>query len=235
LKLTAILSSLILGCLLFTIGCNGGDDDGGASDEDLRQALPTMVLQSEEIPAGLHSLGTSFADNEQASGGVGGGATKEQLDAWGRILGYSSDYQAGDPKPEAFTTALSSQVTLYEDASGASQSLQDRVARARTADWQASHSDLQEFMKEEPAMTLPVNEYYWFRLSGFQPTSPTETRLVSDDIIVFRDDRAWSYLNVVSMADPGETDRAFAQNTVANLILKQAENTRSALDSGILD
>jgi hypothetical protein len=82
---------------------------------------------------------------------------------------------------------------------------------------------------------LPADDSYWIHLTGYQPTSSNERRLVSDDIVIFRVGRAWGYLNAVSMAAAGETDRSFADNTVTNLLLKQIEHTRNGLDSGLLD
>lgn len=217
--------------VLLIAGACGGDD--GPSDEEIQQALQIMVLQPDEVPEGLQSIGTSFADNEQASSGIGGGATKEQLDEWGRILGYSSDFQTGDPNPATFTNALSTQVTLYDDDGGASDSFTDRVSRARGVDWEST-TDLIEFQQEELNRDVPADDYYWVRLTGLQPTSSSELRLVSNDIVIFRVDRAWGYLNVVSQAAAGVNDRKFADAAVNDLLLKQIENTHDGLNSDLL-
>lgn len=126
-------------------------------------------------------------------------------------------------------------MTLYEDADGAAESFSDRLSRARAADWQSSHADLAEFQQEEIARDLPVDDYYWVHLTGYQPVSSTETRLVSDDIVIFRIGRAWGYLNVVSLGASSVSDRSFALNTVENLLAKQIEHTRSGLESGLVD
>ena len=227
-----LITSILVAALAITAAC-GGDD--GPSDEELQQGLQIMVLQPDEVPEGLQSIRSEFADNAQAASGLGGGPTKEQLEAWGRLLGYSSDFQTAEPNPASSTTALSSQVTLYEDAPGADQSFTDRLARARTADWQSSHIDLAEFQQEQLIRTLPVDDSYWIHLTGYQATSSTETRLVSDDIAIFRVGRAWGYLNVVSMGATSVSDRAFAQDTVEALLLKQIEHTKNGLESGLLD
>ena len=232
-KVPILLTSILVAALAITTACGGGDD--GPTDEELQQGLQIMVLQPDEVSEGLQSLGGSFADNDQAASGLGGGPTKEQLEALGRILGYSSDFQTGEPNPATFTTALSTQATLYEEAVGASESFTDRVARARAADWQASHSDLAEFQQEELVRELPVDDSYWVHLTGYQATSPTERRLVSDDIVIFRLGRAWGYLNVVSLAAAPVSDRAFAEDAVEALLLKQIEHTRNGLESGLLD
>jgi len=42
-------------------------------------------------------------------------------------------------------------------------------------------------------------------------------------------------LNVVSLAAAAVSDRAFAEDAVEALLLKQIEHTRSGLESGLLD
>jgi len=229
-KAPILLAAIAFSGLALVTACG----DGGPTDEEIQQALQAMVLQPTEIPEALQSIRGEFADNDQAASGLGGGATKGQLEAWGRILGYAADFQTGDPSPETFVNALSTQVTLYKKADGASDSFTDRVARARAADWQAS-VDLTEFQQEELIRELPVDDSYWIHLTGFQGTSSTETRLVSNDIAIFRIGRAWGYLNVVSLAAAAVSDRAFAESNVEDLLLKQIEHTRSTLDSGLLD
>ena len=232
-KAPILLTSILVAALAITLACGGGDD--GPTDEELQQGLQIMVLQPDEVPAGLQSIRSEFADNDQAASGLGGGPTKEQLEAWGRVLGYSSDFQTAEPNPASTTTALSSQVTLYEDATGASESFTDRVTRARAADWQSSHIDLAEFEQEEITRDLSVDDSYWVHLTGYQATNANERRLVSDDIAIFRVGRAWGYLNVVSLGAASVSDRAFAENTVEALLLKQIEHTRNGLESGLVD
>lgn len=231
-KAPILLTSILVAALAITTAC-GGDD--GPTDAELQQGLQIMVLQPDEVPEALQSIRSEFADNDQAASGLGGGPTKEQLEAWGRILGYSSDFQIAEPIPATFTTALSSQVTLYDDATGAAQSFTDRLTRARAADWQSSHIDLAEFQQDQLIRTLPVDDSYWVHLTGYQATSSTERRLVSDDIVIFRVGRAWGYLNVVSLAAAPVSDRAFSEDTVEALLLKQIEHTRNGLESGLLD
>jgi hypothetical protein len=212
----------------------GGGDDGNSAD-DLQEGLQMMVLQPGDIPEGLQSLGGSFADNEQASSGLGGGPSKEQLDAWGRELGYQADYQATSPSSASFVTALSSAVSLYETDQGAADSFTDRVARARAADWQASHSELSDFMQEELSRDLGADDFFWLRLSGFQQTGPEETRLVTDDQIIFRVGRAWGYHNVISTGASGINDRQLLLPEVETPALTQISHMREGLDFGLLD
>jgi hypothetical protein len=219
--------------LLVLTACNG--DDSGPTAEEIRLALQSMVLQQNEIPEGLENLGGSFSDNAQAASGLGGGATKEQLDAWGRVLGYQNDYQRGEPSGTTAANALSTAATLYNNDDGASDSFADRVTRARAADWQQSHPDLTDFQQEEPPVELPADDSLWLHLTGFQQTGPTANRLVSDDILVFRVGRTWGYLNVVSLANVGVEDRAFLSSQVETLARTQIEHMRRVLDTGILE
>jgi hypothetical protein len=169
-----------------------------ADDAELRAVLPTMVLQSDDIPDEMQPLGSSFSTNEQASGGLGSGPTKAQLDEWGRILGYSISFQRTAPTAEANLTGVTTTISVYEAAEGTADSFNDRVALARSADWQASHIDLEEFEQVELSPDLPVDDLFWLHLTGYQPIGPGERLLVADDQIVFRVGRTWGFIGAVS-------------------------------------
>ena len=176
-------------------------DAGLATDDaSLRAVLPDLVLQAADAPEGLQELGGSFSTNAESAGGLGAGPTKEQLDEWGRILGYRTDLQRTTPAKEANVTAISTSVSVYATAEGAGLSFDDRVALARAADWQLSHDELLEFEQEELSPDLPVDGLFWIRLSGFQQTEPDTQTLVSDDQIVFRVGQAWGFIGAVSQA-----------------------------------
>jgi hypothetical protein len=225
-----LLTTAVL--LILGTACKGGDDN---KDEDLRQGLLAMTLQQTDVPEGLQSIGGAFTTNADAASGLGGGPSLEQFEAWGRILGYGVDHQASEPGGGLQVLRVESTASLYRAAQGAADSFKERVARAQAADWQLSHSDLAEFMQEELARDIPVDDLYWLHLSGYQQTGTVVQRLVSDDIIVFRVGRAWGFLNVVSIAAPGEDDRSFMLTQVEALLLKQIQHTRDGLDSGLLD
>lgn len=174
-----------------------GDPEALTGDE-LEQALIGMVLQAGDIPEGLQSLGGSFSDNEQASGGLGGGPTKEQLDEWGRILGYQVDYQRTAPPTGANITAVNSSISLYRAPNGAADSLADRVDAARNVDWQIAYPELEEFDLRELTPDLPVDDLFWLRISGFQQTAPDTRAFVTDDQIVFRIENAWGFVRAIS-------------------------------------
>ena len=218
--------------LSLAVSCKGGD---GNKDVDLRQGLQAMVLQQIDIPEGMQSLGPSFSTNAEAAGGLGGGPTEAQLNAWGRLLGHKNDFQSTEPVSTSFLVGISTAVSLYETDQGASDSFADRVASARQVDWQQSHSDLTEFQQEELARDLAVDDLYWIHLSGYQQTGPAVKRLVTDDQIVFRVGRAWGFLGVVSEATASEDDRSFMLAQIDALLLTQIEHTKDGLDSGLLD
>jgi hypothetical protein len=229
------LSLPAIAAFVLLSACNGGGDSAGPTDEEIRQALQSMVLQQTEIPEGLENLGGAFADNEQAASGLGSGPTKEQLDTWGRILGFQNDYQRAEPSSVSAVNAVSTAASLYEDDSGAADSFTDRVQRARAADWQMSHTDLTEFQQDEVTRQFNADGYFWLHLTGFQATGPGVTRLVSDDILVFRVGRAWGFLNVVSLANVGVEDRAFMSAQVESLARTQIDHIRRILDGDVLD
>ncbi len=234
-----ILPALLALMLLLSIAAAcGGDDDGGGSTstgDPFHTVLATMVLQIGDVPEGMQSLGTSYANNEQAASGLGGGPTKEQLDAWGRILGHSNDFQATQPAMESSITAVSTSVSIYRAVQGASDSFTDRVAAARAADWATSHSDLAEFQQEDLERDLGVDDMLWLHFTGFKEIGPGDRRLISDDVVVIRVDRAWGFIGVISTAASGVEDRAFMLQQVELLARTQAQHMRDGLKSNDLE
>jgi hypothetical protein len=179
---------------------NAGLDEGDPAaldEEQLREKLAAMVLQVEDVPEGLQSLGGSYSTNEESASGLGAGPSKEQLDEWGRILGYREDYQRTTPADGPNTTAISTSISVYKDADGAALSFDDRVALARAADWQQSHQELEEFEQREVTADLPADGLYWIRLSGYQVMGNNRT-FVTDDQIIFRIGQAWGFIGAVS-------------------------------------
>lgn len=179
---------------------NAGLDEGDPAtlgDEQLRDVLATMVLQVEDVPEGLEPLGGSYSTNEESARGIGTGPSKEQLDEWGRILGYRTDYQRVTPAGGPNTTAISTSISVYKDADGAALSFDDRVELARGADWQESHRELEEFEQREVTADVPADGLYWIRLSGYQVMGNNRT-FVTDDQIIFRIGQAWGFIGAVS-------------------------------------
>lgn len=231
-----LVAALATASMLAAAAC--GSDGGGSvdpGDPELRATLRMMVLQEEDVPDGLAVLGGEFSTNEQAASGLGAGATKEQLDEWGRILGFSINYQRTDPLNADVVSAIGSSVSVYEDESGASDSFTNRVAQARSADWQASHSDLTEFQQEEITGALRADDQLWLRFTGFKEVAPGESVMVADDVIVFRLKDAWGFLNVISTSASGGTDRALNRDIVKNLAEQQILRVEAGISTGNLD
>jgi len=178
-----------LALALLLIACSGGG--AKSDDQKLRDGLQAMVIQQADIPAGFQPLSGDFADNAQAASGIGGGPSEQQLNAWGRLLGYQRDFQAGAPSSESVITALSTSVSLYRTDQGASDSFTDRVASARLADWKASHADLTDFQQQELKPDVGADDMLWLRFTGHKETAPGKTQLIADDQIIFRVGRAW--------------------------------------------
>ncbi len=229
--LTALLALLMLALLA---AC-GGDDDGNSGDEEFRQVLASMTLQISDVPAGMQSLGPAYSTNKDAASGLGSGPTEEQLDAWGRILGYKSDFQASAPVDDSAVTAVSSSVSMYTTAQGASDSFTDRVATARRVDWGTSHSDLSEFEQKELERDLGVDDMLWLHFTGYKEIGPGDKRLISDDQIVFRIDRAWGFTGAVSTGAKGVEDRDFILQSLETLVRTQVQHMRDGLQSDALD
>lgn len=229
------LALAITGLAVLALAAACGGSNKGDAEKSAREALPQMVLQKADLPERLQELGGSFSTNADAASGLGSGPGEAQLDAWGRILGYKTDYQAGEPSPEAALTAVSTSVSLYEKEQGASDSFSDRVAQAHNADWQQSHSDLDQFSQIEVTRDLPADQVLWLRFTGFKELSPGERSIISDDQIVFRVGRVWGFIGAVSAGVPGGDDREVMLPAIEVLVRKQISHIKSTLDSGALD
>jgi hypothetical protein len=232
----ALLLTMIL--IPLATACGGDDDDDNGSTntgDPFHQVLATMVLQIDDVPQGMQSLGGSFSTNADAASGLGSGPTEAQLDAWGRILGHKNDFQATEPATESAITAISTSVSIYETAQGTSDSFTDRVTSARAVDWATSHSDLTEFEQEEIERDLGVDDMLWLHFTGYKEIGAGDRRLISDDQIVFRVDRAWGFVGAVSTAAAGVEDRAFMLQQLEVLARTQAQHMRDGLKSDALE
>jgi hypothetical protein len=231
------LIAMLAASLLLVIAACGGDDDDAPDpdDQDLRDTMRTMVLQEEDVPDGMSVLGGEFSTNEQAASGLGAGATKEQLDEWGRVLGFSINYQLTEPVDADVVSAIGSSVSVYGDEEGASESFSSRVEQARSADWEASHADLTEFQQEEIMDALPADDQLWFRFTGFKEIAAGVNAMVADDVMVFRIGDTWGFLNVISTSQSGGTDREFNRALVQDLAEQQILRIEAGISTGNLD
>lgn len=208
---------------------------GGSGGTPVRQALPLMVLQREDVPPGMQVLDSSFSTNEEAASGLGGGPSKAQLDQWGRILGYKQDYQLTEPSQEAAVVHIVSAVSLYKDADGAKASFDDRVQAARSANWADTYSNLLKLSQREVTRDLGVDGLLWLRFTGFQETRPGQLTILADDWVVFRWGRAWGFLEITSTGPPGVDDRDLLLPSAEALVRKQIANVKATLEGGIAD
>ncbi len=219
-----------LAVLALTAACGGSDS--GDAEKSAREALPQMVLQRAELPADLQPLSADFSTNAQAASGLGGGPTEEQFAAWGRILGYEADFQAGEPSEEEAVIRVATSASLYEDAEGASASFNERTEAARRANWSETYSNFQKLSQRELTADVQVDGLLWLRFTGFQESHPGAFKLIADDWIAFRLGRAWGFLQVTSSAPEGVEDRDFMLSTIQVLLRKQIDHT---LNSGVLE
>jgi len=101
--------------------------ESGEAEAMLRAA----ALRPEDIPEGFRMEDESFITNEELKEtkellvetmGPLGGATPEDLNRWGRILGYNATYgpeEVGDPASFSGTLSLHVSVDLFQDSTGA--------------------------------------------------------------------------------------------------------------------
>jgi hypothetical protein len=194
-----------------------------------------MVLQKEDLPEGMQPIGSSFSTNEEAASGLGGGPSKEQLDQWGRVLGYKEDYQLTEPSQDSAIVHIVTSVSLYKDAEGARASFDDRLQAARNANWADTYSNLLKLSQREVTRDLAVDGLLWLRFTGFQETRPGQLTLLADDWVAFRWGRAWGFLEITSTGAPGVDDRELLLGSVEALVRKQIAHTKATLEGGIAD
>ncbi len=223
---------LLAAALLFGVTFSLAAACSGKSDEaKARDALPLMTLQADQVPEGLVRAEQKFSTNEElAQSQLGAPPEERELEAWGRILGYETDFQAAQIGAGPVVSGVDSAVSLYKTADGTSLSFADISADAREANWQSAlYSDLSKFQQDEIQSEVPADEIFWLRLSGMR-----QGVLVVDYQIVVRVDRVRSYLRVLISEDGGQ-DRTASDAAVEALLRQQITNIRNTLDSGVLD
>lgn len=206
---------------------------GSGTQRPVREALPLMILQREDVPAPMRTLGGSFSTNEEAASGLGSAPSAAQLDQWGRILGYKEDFQLTDPPEDSAIVHITTSVSLYRTADGAASSFDDRVRAARAAKWAETYSNLEKLSQREITRDLGVDGLLWLRFAGLQETQPGEFTLLTDDWVVFRVGRAWGFLEITSTAAPGVEDRDVLLGSVEVLVRKQIEHVKRVLEAGV--
>jgi hypothetical protein len=217
--------------LLFpaAVACGGGS--GEISEEQARSALPQMVLQEADMPEGLERAGEEFTTNEQLTQSeLGGAPGSAEVEEWGRVLGYETDFQAAELPEGPLITGIDTAASVYKTSDGAAASFDNTTQQARAADWALAHPDLQEFQGQEVQRDLPVDGALWLRLSGLQPSVDGGGHvLVIDDQIIYRVGQARGHLRVLT-SEADSTNRDLEIPQVEALLRTQIQNTRDALE-----
>jgi len=223
---------LLLGAALLAVAVLAacGGDSGGGVESSLEQALRRMVLQPEDLPNRFVQGDELLTTNQyQASLSADPDARKDQLENWGRLLGYEVTYQ---PTGAAFAVTpvqgINVSSSLYRTEEGAGRSFADAVKEAEERDWGANYAGLTDFQQEEVDASGLADEIVWLRLSGFQPVPDGPGPLVTDDLILFRVGRETGFLRVLANSTETE-DRQHLRPTVAQWLRALVENVEEVL------
>ena len=229
---------LLLGAALLAVAivaACGGDGDSEV-ESSLEQALRQMVLHTEDLPQGFVQRDESFTTNEnQASLSADPEARKDQLESWGRLLGYEVTYQRTGAAPEgsadgvAPVQGINVSSSLYRTEEGAVEAFAvDVVKGAEERDWAADYAGLRGFQQEEIDASGLADEIVWLRVSGFQPVDSGPDPLVTDDLIFFRVGRERGFLRVQTSSAENE-DRQRIRPTVEQWLRALIENVEEVL------
>jgi hypothetical protein len=191
-----------------------------------------MVLQQGDVPETLEPTGERFTTNEELAGpGIGVRPGAEQIEEWGRVLGYARDFQAASVGSGPPVIGINSTASLYQKPDGAAGSFSDVARQARETNWAVFYDDLSEFEVREVDRDVPVDDLLWLRLSGFRPkTSEPGSLFVADDQITYRVGGVRGYLRVLTSQED-TNDRDLALDRAEALLRTQVQRTRDALDS----
>jgi hypothetical protein len=225
---------LLLGAGLLAVAilaACGGDGDGGESEISPGQALRRMVLQAEDLPQGFVQRDELTTTNEyQASLSADREARKDQLENWGRLLGYEVTYQpAGAVAQESPVQGINVSSSLYRTEEGAGEAFFiDAVKGAEERDWAADYAGLRDFQQEEVDASGLAEEIVWLRFSGFQPVDGGPDPLVTEDFIFFRVGRERGFLRVQTSSIESE-DRQVIRPTVEEWLRALVQNVEEVL------
>jgi len=225
---------LLLGAGLLAVAilaACGGDGDGGEGESSLEQALRRMVLQAEDLPQGFVQRDELITTNEyQASLSADPEARKDQLENWGRLLGYEVTYQpAGAVAQESPVQGINVSSSLYRTEEGAGEAFFiDAVKGAEERDWAADYAGLRDFQQEEVDASGLADEIVWLCISGFQPVDGGPDPLVTDDFIFIRVGRERGFLRVQTSSIESE-DRQLIRPTVEQWLRALVQNVEEVL------
>jgi hypothetical protein len=219
-----LLAAALAGALFVSGACNGGGD---GPPKDTKELLRLMVLRLDDLPEGYLEEEDTFSSNEDVA--LGDEEKLAELEAQGRLLGFSVDFARGDVSAEdAPFFGVASSASLYESADGASDSFDQAVKEARETDWEAQlgfgETQTQEIDRSLADATM------WLRVTGVAEIGdPPTSVLVMDDYILIRQGRARAFLRV-SSAIEGSSDRNALIEEVAKLAELDARRMKDSLD-----
>ena len=219
-----LLAGALAGALLVTAACNGG---GGGPPKDTEELLRLMVLRLDDLPDGYTEEEGTFSSNEDVA--LGDEEKLAELEAQGRLLGFSIDFARGDVSAEeAPFFGVESSASLFEAADGSSDSFDLAMKEARETDWEAQLG-FGETQTQEIDRSL-TDATFWLRVTGVAEVGePPTSVLVMDDHILLRHGRARAYLRV-SSAIEGSSDRNALIEKVAALAELAARRMKDSLD-----
>lgn len=217
-----LLSGLIAAC---GGGADSGDSQNGTDDE--AELLERMVLTAGDLSPGLEQASTSLTTNEDlAQAAVNPDGERGRLKQFGRILGYEVQFAPGqDAGPELNVRGAQNSVSLFEAASGASRSLAEGLAAARSSDWEAMNSDLKNVNVDPLPVPDGADEGGWFRITG----NDGGGNLIIDDQVAFRVENVRAYLRVVFLLPPGTSADA-NKDQVQGWTVLSAQRIRDVLN-----
>ena len=198
--------AVVVAVLVFSVfnGNDGGDDPtatGTPIDPELQALLESMVLSSEDLPAGLQRVGLLFSTNEDiVESAPDPEAELAELERLGRRLGIDANFAPTGAVPEDFPVrgGIQNTVSLYTAPEGASESFQEGVDGARQTDWPSLYPDLRTVVADEVDRRLG-DQSVWFRITGVDDSG----QFIVDDQVAFRVGPARSFLRVVTAFDEG--------------------------------
>jgi hypothetical protein len=87
---------------------------------ELESLLKAAALRLEDLPSGFILDEEKFITNEESAGGSSGGATLEDLNRFGRLLGYEASYSR-ETAPDSSWVFLQVTMDVYRDSAGAGE------------------------------------------------------------------------------------------------------------------